>query len=171
MQQEQDIEMQIWEYLDKQCTEEESSRIAMLISNDAAWKAKYQEILAFNSSLQDNLELEHPSMRFSQNIMDAIGKEQIAPSVKGYLNKWVIRGIAAFFIIVIGVMLTDILLSAEWGKSTTSILSGINIKKIKAPDLSNSTFIYGFACLNVLAGLLLLDNILRRKRHSTNDSN
>ena len=171
MQQDQDIEMQIWEYLDKQCTEEESSRIAMLIRNDATWKAKYHEILSFNSSLQTNLELEHPSMRFSQNIMDAIEKEQIAPSVKGYLNKWIIRGIAAFFIIVVGVMLTDILLSAEWDKRTASVFSGINIKRIQTPDLSDSTFIYGFACLNVLAGLLLLDNILRRKRHSANNSN
>jgi len=52
-------------------------------------------------NLMDSLEAEQPSMRFSKNVMDAIGDMEVAPVGKRYVNPLVVKGIAAVLILCI----------------------------------------------------------------------
>lgn len=165
MQHESEIEMQIWEYLDGQCSKEEELRIEELIAKDELWHKKHAKMLLVHTNLNTNLELEHPSLRFSQNVMDAIAKEQIAPATKFYLNKWVIRGIAAFFIIVISALLMDVLSTTKISGSDRSILP--EISSFSLPSIPSSAMLYCFLLLNIIAGLVFVDTILRKRRRAS----
>ena len=161
----EEIEMQLWEYMDGTCTVADMQRISILIERDAAWKEKYNELLAIHASLSKNIDLEQPSMRFTQNVMDAVAKAHVAPATKQYINKGIIRGIAAMFIAMIAAIFGYAFAHMKGGSVST--ISRLNFK---SPDLSNffnsSTFNIIIA-VNVIIGLVLLDALIRRKRTQT----
>ena len=159
---EQDIEMQIWDYLDQQCTEEEKKHIAILIEKDVLWRQKYTELQVLHLTLNAQ-EPEHPSLRFVQNVMDVVSQEHIAPSAKAYLNKWIIRGIATFFLAVITTLLVTVLDNS--GSPTGSDMIRFSVPKFVLPDFSLNALSYGFLLLNIIAALVLIDTLLRRKRN------
>ncbi len=97
----EEIEMILWEYMDGTCRPADMQRISILVERDELWKQKYTELSAFQKSIADSLQLEQPSMRFTKNVMDAVATVKIAPATKQYINKSIIRGIAAFFILTI----------------------------------------------------------------------
>ena len=68
-----DIEARLWEYIDGLSVGEERSAVEQLIAENAAWKAKYQELLDMHQSL-NLVELEQPSMRFTKNVMEEIAR-------------------------------------------------------------------------------------------------
>lgn len=76
-----DIEVRLWEYIDGFSNDAEKSAIEKLIAENAEWKAKYHELLEVHQSL-NLVELEGPSMRFTRNVMEEIAKYQIAPATK-----------------------------------------------------------------------------------------
>jgi hypothetical protein len=166
--QEIEMEMQIWEYLDGLCSAEERERISMLIDKDRAWGAKYKQLLLLQEGMSQTLELEHPSMRFTMNVMDAVKAEHVAPAAKTYLNKWVIRSIAAFVIVMIGGLLINAIGGMEARTSEQDLFSWMNLDKVKAPAVPIRTLMYTFLFFNVLAGLVLLDSIIRKRRHVKN---
>ena len=60
-----EIEVRLWEYIDGFNSDTERSAIEKLIAENAEWKAKYHALLDVHQSL--NLaELEEPSMRFTK---------------------------------------------------------------------------------------------------------
>ena len=75
-------------------------RISALIANDMTWAQKYAELTAFHQSISSGLEMEQPSLRFSKNVMETIETVQFAPSVRRLINVRIVRGIAAFFILI-----------------------------------------------------------------------
>ena len=166
--QELEMEMQIWEYLDGVCSAEDRERISMLIDNDAAWGAKYRQCLMLHEGIEQRMELEHPSMRFTMNVMDAVKEEHVAPAAKTYLNKWVIRSIAAIMMVMIGGILIDAMGSLEASSAEGGLFSRMKLDRIATPTLSFRTLMFTFLFCNVLAGLLLLDSIIRRRRHTRN---
>ncbi|HEY8896605.1 MAG TPA: zf-HC2 domain-containing protein, partial [Niastella sp.] len=100
------MEERLWEYIDGACSEEERLFIEQLVATNAEWKAKYQELLELQDLLSHRLELDEPSLRFTMNVMESISKHYIAPAAKTYINKRIIRGIAAFFILsIIGLLI------------------------------------------------------------------
>src|SRR5690349_7833363 len=94
------IEDRLWEYIDGLCNDAENAEINRLIHSDGQWKSKYEELLALQHLIESS-ELEEPSMRFTQNVMEEISKLYIAPATKTYINKKVIFGIGGFFITMI----------------------------------------------------------------------
>jgi len=159
MQQEHEIEMQIWEYLDGLCAEADEARIAALIVDDAAWRRQYEIVKALHSEL-GTVAMEQPSMRFSRNVMDAVAQEHVAPSTKAYLNKWIVRGIAAFFFLLIGTLLATIVgTSDEEAQKTVFSLPRLNL-----PALSLGSVGYGLLMLNIVAALILLDAWMKGNR-------
>jgi len=162
MEQHEEIEMHIWEYLDGTCPVADMQRISILIERDNTWKEKYNELSALHKGLAKNMELEQPSLRFTQNVMEAVAKAHAAPATKQYINKGIIRGIAAVFI----VMLTTI-----FGYALANLKGSSSISPSKArfaiPDISslfNSTIFNVVMAVNVVIGLVLLDALLTRKR-------
>jgi len=157
MQHEAEIELELWAYLDGSLATEDHNRIEQLVRTDSQWQAKFSELSALHQSLLSGLETEEPSMRFSKNVMDAIAKESIAPALKSYLNPWVIRGIAAAFLIMTGILLLSV-------QGTGGLkYPHLTLPSLKMPAITGSAFSYGVMFLLVIAGLLFADSLLRKK--------
>lgn len=160
MQSAEEIEMQLWEYIDNVCDDSTRLRITQLIATDNTWKQKYTELTAFNSNLQQ-LEPEHTSMRFSKNVMEAIAGAHVAQPTKNYINKWVVRSIAAVFILLIGFALVYTLQNLQWSNESTT-------KKVDYSSIFNSNFVLYVVLANVLVGMVLIEKLLFRKKKTAN---
>lgn len=163
MEQNEEIEIQLWEYIDGTCNDNDRQRISTLIEQKAVWKAKYAELLAFNADISSNLELEQPAMRFTQNVMDAVAAQQIAPATKKYINKSLIRGIAAFFITMLA-SIFGYALATSHGHTGPGMLPKIDFGNLNYTHYINSSTMKVFISVNIVIGLVFLDTMLRRKR-------
>ena len=152
------MEERLWDYIDGHGSPEERGFIAQLIATNAEWRAKYNELLDVHTLMNDHLELDEPSLRFTQNVMDEIGKHQIAPAAKAYINKHIIRGIGAFFLCSIIGLLVFIFARLNWTANTDIDLS----------TLYNSAYMNVFIMINTVLGLALLDMYLSRKKARKN---
>ena len=163
----ENIEERLWDYLDGAGSAEDRLFIEQLIASNAEWKAKYQELLDLQDLLSHRLELDEPSMRFTQNIMEAISKHHIAPAAKTYINKRIIWGIAGFFICtIIGFLIAVFAQLHRTGSNSTdhSFINTINLDKVNTNSLFNSTYATIFMMVNVVLGLVALDMYLRRQK-------
>jgi hypothetical protein len=158
-----DIEQRLWNYIDNTCDAEERKMIEGFLQNDDEWKKKYWELQQANQLMQESIELEEPSMRFTKNVMEEIAQLRIAPATKNYINKRIINGIAAFFIIVIfGLLIfgfSQINLSATGNSSSRFDLYKLDISKY-----FNKQFLNIFLMLNVVLGLILFDRIFGKRK-------
>ncbi len=91
------IEETLWNYIDGTLSADELSFVEQLLQSNAEWKAKHAELLDVHQLMQNHMELDHPSMRFTQNVMEEISKLYIVPATKNYINKNIIWGIGIFF--------------------------------------------------------------------------
>ncbi len=163
MQTKEQIEQQVWEYIDGSCNEAERARIALLIEQDAAWGSTYCELQALHSGIAGATELETPHVRFTKNVMEAIAVAHPAPPRKQYINKFIIKGIAAFFVLTIVAVVAFTLLSIDWSDQESlahqSALTYVHYKDIFSP-----TFFNAMIGLNVVMVLVLADTMLRYRR-------
>jgi hypothetical protein len=161
MEQHEEMEMQIWEYIDNTCDNAARQRISILLAQDVAWREKYDGLLALHSGISESLEMEQPSMRFTKNVMEAVAGVHMAPATKKYINKAVIRGIAAFFIITIGLSVGYAIATADW--HFRSFRHSHGVKSDELGFLFNSNVFNLFVAINVVLALLLVDKLLRKR--------
>ena len=165
MNQEQNIEQRLWAYIDGISSSEERTLIEKMLQSNLEWKNKYHELIEIHQ-LMNATELEHPSMRFTKNVMEKIAQYHIAPATKNYINKKIIWSIAGFFFTLIVVFLIYGFSQVEWTSGTDSKYS-IDLSRLSQVDYSkifNNNFVNGFMMVNVLLGLVLLDRVLANKR-------
>ena len=165
-----DIELRLWEYIDGLSNNEEKTVIEKLVSENAEWKAKYHELLEVHQSL-NLVELEEPSLRFTKNVMEEIAKYQIAPATKTYINSKVIWGIGIFFLTMIVGFLVYGIGQIDWttaGDSKSTL--GVDLTKIDYSQMFNSNLMNGVMMLNVVLGLVLLDRFLSNKNKRLKDA-
>jgi len=165
-----DIEVRLWEYIDGLSSNEEKTVIEKLVSENAEWKAKYHELLEVHQSL-NLVELEEPSLRFTKNVMEEIAKYQIAPATKTYINSKVIWGIGIFFLTMIVGFLVYGIGQIDWttaGDSKSTL--GVDLTKIDYSQMFNSNLMNGVMMLNVVLGLVLLDRFLSNKNKRLKDA-
>jgi hypothetical protein len=162
------IEERLWDYIDGTCNAEEKTFIEQLIATNAAWKAKYKELLEVNQLMGD-IDLEEPSMRFTQNVMEEIGKLQIAPAAQSYINKRVIWGIGTFFLLSILGFLIYGFGQIDWSSASGDSKLSIDFSKIDFSVFFNNTYTNAFLMLNVVLGLVMLDMYLGRKKKQLRD--
>ena len=165
MNQEQNIEQQLWAYIDGISSSEERTSIEKMLQSNHEWKNKYHELMEVHQ-LMNTAELEQPSMRFTKNVMEKIAQYQIAPATKNYINKKIIWGIAGFFFTLIIVFLIYGFAQVDWTSSTDSKVA-IDLSRLSQVDYSkifNNNFVNAFMMVNVLLGLVLLDRVLANKR-------
>src|SRR6478672_8296769 len=99
------IEERLWDYIDGLASADEKSFVEELIESNSEWRAKYAELFETHKFMQNHLELDAPSMRFTQNVMEEIARLQISPATKKYINSKIIWGIAIFFVtLLVGVI-------------------------------------------------------------------
>lgn len=164
MQTNEEIEMQLWEYIDGSCPINDMQRISILIERNTLWKQKYDELSALHTSFSTNVELEQPSMRFTANVMDAVAATHVAPATKKYINKSIIRGIAAVFFVMLTAIFGYALFSVHPTTGTTSMLPKLDTSKFNLSHVINSETIMIIVAINIVIGLVFLDSILRRKK-------
>lgn len=157
-----DMESRLWDFIDGSSTE--ASVVEKLIAENAAWQAKYAELLDIHSLVQAT-DLEEPSLRFTKNVMEEIARLQITPAAKKYINSKIIWGIAAFFITVIvgflGYGFSQLDLSSGSGDSSAT---GIDFSAVDYSRVFSNSFVNLFMMINVVLGLMLLDRYLAWKR-------
>lgn len=156
------MEERLWEYIDGQGNAEERTVIEQLIAADAAWRAKYGELLEVHQ-LINSTELEEPSMRFTRNVMDEIARMQIAPATQSYINKNIIRGLTIFFVTMIIGFLIYGFGQIDWTAKNDPKMN-IDLSAIDYSKIFNNNLVNAFMMLNVILGLFLLDRYLANKR-------
>jgi hypothetical protein len=165
----QQREERLWSYIDGQGSAEERSVIGQLLQSNAEWKAQYHELLAINDALQQS-ELEAPSMRFTRNVMEEIGKLHIAPATHSYLNKRLIWGIGGFFILMLITMIIYGIgqVQVDWAADGTTKKPDLSfldkLDKVNISNFFSNTWINVFMMVNVVLGLFLFDAYLSNKR-------
>ena len=164
METQQHIEDRVWDYIDGTCSEQEKSTIQQLIETNLEWKAKYRELLEVHQLMQNSLELDEPSLRFRQNVMEAIARYQIAPATKSYINKNIIYGIAAFFITMVIGFLVSGFAQVNWSEPSQGSTLPIDIGKVDWSKFFNNSYTNIFLMVNIVLGLMLLDMYLGKKK-------
>ena len=162
MNQQHSMEEQLWSYIDGFSSTEEKSAIEKLMETNLEWKNKYHELLEAHLLMQ-SAELEQPSMRFTKNVMEQIAKYHIAPATKSYINKKIIWGIAAFFLMLIVGFLVYGFGQINWTAPGENKLP-VDFSKIDYSKIFKNTYVNVFMMVNVLIGLVLFDRILANKR-------
>lgn len=164
----QNIENRLWDYIDGACSEEEKTFIEQLLATSQEWRQKYKELLEVHQLMSNSLELDEPSLRFTQNVMEEIGKYYIAPAAKTYLNKRIIRGIGIFFLLSIVGFLIYAFGIINWADTNTSGLSidfnKVDMSKLNLNKFFSNTYTNIFLMVNVVLGLMLLDMYLGKKK-------
>jgi len=157
------MEERLWNYIDGVSSEDEKSLIEKLLASDAAFRAKYQELLGLHQLL-GKVELEEPSMRFTLNVMEEVAKYGVAKATGKYINKRIIWGIAAFFFIMIGAMLVYGFSLVNWHATPGTSIIPIDIKKWEPSKIVTNTYVNIFMMVNIVLFLYLLDRYLSKKR-------
>ena len=159
-----EMEARLWEYIDGWSSAEEKSTMEQLIADNAAWRAKYNELLEVHR-LIDLTELEQPSMRFTKNVMEEIARYNIAPATKTYINNKIIWGISLFFLTVIAGLVVYSIAQVDWSAGSQSQSPiGIDFTAVDYSPVFNNTFVNLFMMANVILGLMLLDRVLSKKK-------
>lgn len=158
------MEERLWEYIDGFIDFSERQAIEKLISENAEWKTRYHQLLEIHEAM--NLEeLDHPSLRFSKNVMEEIAKHSIAPAAKTYINNKIIWAISIFFITLFFGFLIYGLVQIDWSVPDNSKKTwSIDLNKIDYNKIFNNNFVTIFMMLNIVLGLLLLDSYLNKKK-------
>ncbi|MGI4020682.1 MAG: hypothetical protein ACRYFA_04190 [Janthinobacterium lividum] len=154
-----DIEEQLWNYIDGFCTEEEQKTISKRIENDENYRKIYAELLALQESIT-GVDLEEPSMGFTFKVLENIRTEHARIPLKTHINNNIIWGIAAFFIGSILLLLAYVFANVNWAASNPIQLPEINLPA--ASSYLNSAVIKGFLFFDVILGLLFLDHYFRK---------
>ena len=158
------MEEQLWDYIDGRLDESERTVIENLIASDEEWRARYGELLEVQQWMAA-AELEEPSMRFTKNVMDEIGRQHIAPATSTYINKNIIRGLAIFFISMVLGFLVYGFGQIDFRASGSEKLP-VDLSQIDYGVFFNNNYVNGFMVLNMILGLWLLDQYLTRKKKS-----
>ena len=159
----------MWDYIDGLSSPSEKSALEELIAANIEWQQKYRELLGVHQ-LMNSSELDAPSMRFTRNVMEEIARYQVAPATKTYINKNVIRGIAAFFLTLIVGFLVYCLGQFKWSShgsdsfAPTTPTLHLNPESLNWSRFFNSSYTTIFLLVIVILGLKLLDMYLQRKR-------
>jgi hypothetical protein len=160
------IEEKLWNYIDGTCPPAEQETIATLIEQDEVYRKKYNELLQLNMEFAA-MEIEEPSMAFSYNVMETIRTEHAKQPLKATIDKRIILGISAFFVLTLAALLIYALSSVNWSAgSGFKMPDQLNVTQVKVTHISSyftGPVVKGFLFFDVVMGLFLLDSYLRRK--------
>ena len=157
------MEERLWSYIDGTCDEEERKTIDMLIATDKAYSAKFEELLNFDQQLS-KMEADEPSMSFTYKVMEGVRAEHARQPLKAAINKNIIKGIGAFFIVTISLML---ILALSTLHLTSASFSVHLPEALKVPDLKsyvNVKLLNYFFFFDAVLALVLVDAYLRRRK-------
>lgn len=156
----EEIEIQIWAYIDGDCTISEQQRVAALIAKDAEWKETYDNLLALHKTVQTGIEPEQVSSSFTDNVMAKIETPVAQKTIMSIALTWGIRAITAFFIISFGVILAFYIATADFSLAETTAIARPEFT-IPATAKPTIGMFAGFVMLIFL--LMMADTLFRRR--------
>ena len=154
------IEEKLWDYIDGSCTTDEHQAISLLIETDTVYKNKYNELLQLNNEFA-RMELDEPPMAFTFKVIETIRAEQAQKPLRATINSYVIKGIFAFFMLIITGLIIAFL--ANINSINTSGLTS-NLLLPNFARLFDSRTLNIFLFFDTVLGLFLLDIYLRKQR-------
>ena len=165
MNEQQQMEVRLWDYIDGLSGENEKSAIEKLIAANTEWKSKFEELKGIHQ-LMNASELEEPSLRFTKNVMEHIAKFQVAPATRSYINKKIIVGIFGFFgLMMLGFIIYGFAQLHFTNTGSNDIIAQYDIsRKFDFGKLFNNAYTNIFLLINVVLGLVLTDMYLQRKK-------
>lgn len=161
------IEERIWDYIDGLCSEEEQQVISHLVTHDPIYRSKYQELMALRKDFQ-LLELDEPSMAFTNKVMEKVAFQSKPLSAKALIDTRIIYGISAVFVALLLICLIIAVKDINWAASFNTPaqinfdLSQLS-SQVKLSEANKTLILYGFFMFDTIAALMLLDKFLRRK--------
>lgn len=156
------VDKDIWNYIDGTCTAAERLRIEKLIAEDPAYETAYNEYLALDAELL-KMDVEEPSMSFTRNVMETIKTEPVPGSLKSLIDKRIIYGISAFFILTFTVALAVLLVSVNWSQSSENWFSQIKMPSVNIDNILDTKYITAFYFADMVLALYILDTFLRKR--------
>lgn len=154
------MEEQLWAYIDGICSPQEQQTISNLIATDNAWGQKYRELLQLNSEIA-GMELDEPPMAFTYNVMEGIRADYARQPLKAHINMAVVKLIGGFFMLTLFVMLAFIAINVDWSAGGTGkVMFDLGNK---LPDMSTTFSSPLFKCfmfINIVLGLYLFNGLL-----------
>lgn len=162
--QQEEIEIQLWEYIDGDCDAAEHERIAVLIQRDVQWKQVYGSLLAFHDDLHKELVPLPASAVFTEQVMGKIATPAKSNTYKA-LNLS-IKAVACFFILAVTGLLGYSIYNTNWDFKTTQYsLPKFNWDNISIPVEFNvsPSVVTVVSFTTVLFTLLLADNLFRKR--------
>lgn len=163
MQNEDNINLRLWQYIDGTCSAAEKAAVEQLIATDNLWKENYTALVQVQQLLQQS-SLDAPSLRFTKNVMESITKESIAPATKIYINNNIIKGLAAVFIGIVSVFVIYAFLQVKFDFEPASNKALIPEHNFDYSILFNNYWVNAVLALNMILGLFLLDQYLTTKK-------
>jgi hypothetical protein len=159
------IEEKLWNYIDGTCTPAEQDAIARLIEQDDVYRKKHQELLLLNQEFAA-MELDEPSMGFTYKVMETIRTENARQPLKAAINKRIIMGIGAFFVLTILALMVFTFANIHVSFDTTAVKIDLpaSIKLPSAGSIFSSPVFKWFMVFDVVLALFLTDSYLRRKK-------
>jgi hypothetical protein len=158
------VEEQLWDYIDGSILPHYREAIESKLRTDAVWQQKYRELLEVHQLMTNHIELDQPSMRFTQNVMEHIAQHQIAPATVSYLNRNIIFGIGGFFGLMILGLVVYIFGQIEWSQDSPSSGVASEIRNFDWSRIFNNSYVNLLLMLSVVLGLILLDYQLSAKK-------
>lgn len=165
MQTPENIEEKLWNYIDGTMDEGEKTFIHELVQTNSEWRSKYAELMEVHELMKANIDLEHPSLRFTQNVMEEISRLYITPATRNYINKNVIWGIGMFFLTTIAGLLIYGFGQIDWNQPQTGNLPELPINNVNWGQFFTGTYMNVFLMVNIILGLMLLDMYLTKKKN------
>jgi hypothetical protein len=164
MTEDNNIEEKLWDYIDGSLSKEELSFVEQLLQTNEAWKSKYSELMDVHQLMQDDKELEHPSLRFTQNVMEEISRLYITPATRNYINKNIIWGIGIFFLTTVVGLFIYTLGQIDWSAPSQGNIPTIDMSRLDWSQFFNNSYMSVFMMVNILLGLMLLDMYLTKRK-------
>ena len=151
------IEEKIWDSVAGISSAKEEKELKALLAHHTAYQKLHNEIKQLHASLK-MLDLEEPSMAFQRKVINQIEALPTPASIP-LVDKRIIRGIAAFFLLSISLLLSVLIYQTDWNSG------GMNWKM---PEMNwnfelNRRLVDGFIFLDLILGLYFLDEFLRKK--------
>ncbi|WP_199117931.1 anti-sigma factor [Pedobacter sp. ASV28] len=153
-------EEQLWNYIDGFCTDAEKVEVEDALNNDKELLKHYEQLLAISKQL-GQLEAEEPSMSFTRNVMELVGQEMAPISLKTKVDRRIVYGIAAFFVLCLLVILCYALYTARPGFSfgMPKVHLALNLE-----GWFSRTALYAFLFVDLVLLLIYFDAYLRKGR-------
>ena len=158
------IEESLWNYIDGSMEKKDFDFVEQLLQTNQEWKTKYAELMEVHQLMQDSIDLEQPSMRFTQNVMEEISRLYITPATRNYINKNVIWGIGLFFLTTIIGLLIYGIGQVDWSQPNSGTIPSMEISNYNWGQMFNGTYVNVFIMVNIVLGLMLLDMYLTKKK-------